>query len=379
MIKFIDILQGLQTGDEGKGAVAYSLCKKSEYDICMRVGGGSNAGHTIYHNGKKFVTHQVPTGIFHGKICIIGNGCVVNLSKLEQEIQDLEAAGIQVKGKLFIANNAHIVMLNHVTEELNESKIGTTKQGIGPCYRDKYARKGIRFENLNTKFVTIDTPDDTYNKVINKDGEDDFASFEEMKIDLYDFLFKNAKEYGILVEGAQGFYLDIDHGDYPYVTSSHASVAGALLNCLPFTKIRKIYGVIKAYETYVGAREFQPKDPIFNKLGDLGMEYGATTGRRRQCNWLDISRLIKAININCVNRLIVCKMDILKQLNDEENNQYWKILESLDNKVTMWLEHSIENEENFKIFLENNVITKTQYLRLDDFQYKYGPDEDINI
>lgn len=372
MIRFIDIIQDLSYGDCGKGAVAYSLSKKEEYDICMRVNGGSNAGHTIYHNGKKFVTHQVPTGIFHGKICIIGSGCVVNISKLRKEIQELEEAGIQVKGNLFIANNAHIVMEKHVKEEENESAIGTTKQGIGPCYRDKYDRRGVRIENLNRAFYTIDTPPDTYNRILSPEGSDNTKDFEPMKIDLYTFLYSQPHSFGILVEGAQGFYLDIDHGDYPYVSSSHSSVAGALLNCLPHNKVRKVYGVIKAYETYVGAKKFQPDDPIFDKLCELGQEFGATTGRRRQCSWLNLEELVKAARINAVTHLIVSKTDILRELNFQEQDKYWKIRD-----LRNWT-YNCRDVDDFIQVIEDNLYHNCG-IYFENIQFKYGPEQDITI
>lgn len=372
MIKFIDIIQDLSYGDCGKGAVAYSLSKKPEYNLCMRVNGGSNAGHTIYHNGKKFVTHQVPTGIFHGKTCIIGNGCVVTLSKLKKEIEELEAEGVQVKGKLFIAHNAHIVMSKHVQEETNEAKIGTTKQGIGPCYRDKYARLGVRMENLLAPFTLADTPEDTMLYVTDVNGDKDHSFFTDMIIDLYSFLYDRRENYGILVEGAQGFYLDIDHGDYPYVSSSHSSVAGALLNCLPYNKVRKVYGVVKAYETYVGAKQFQPEDPIFDKLADLGQEYGATTGRRRQCNWLNIEAVCKAANINAVTHLVVSKLDILRELNFQENDQYWKLRDSID---TIYY---CSNVDDFIMTVSDELFLVCG-VYFENIQFKYGPEQEITV
>lgn len=372
MIKFIDIIQDLSYGDCGKGAVAYSLSKKPEYNLCMRVNGGSNAGHTIYHNDKKFVTHQVPTGIFHGKTCIIGNGCVVTLSKLKKEIEELEAEGVQVKGKLFIAHNAHIVMDKHVQEEINESKIGTTKQGIGPCYRDKYSRLGVRMENLLAPFTLPDTPEDTMLYITDVNGDTDHSFFDGMIIDLYSFLYARQENFGILVEGAQGFYLDIDHGDYPYVSSSHSSVAGALLNCLPYNKVRKVYGVIKAYETYVGAKNFQPDHPIFDKIGDLGQEYGSTTGRRRQCNWLDMDRLIKAARINSVTHLIVSKLDILRELNFQEKDQYWKVRDSQGWTL------DCSNVDDFIQFIENALYDNCG-MYFENIQFKYGPEQEITI
>lgn len=368
MIKFVDIIQDLSYGDCGKGAVAYSLSKKDEYDICMRVNGGSNAGHTIYHKGKKFVTHQVPTGIFHGKICIIGNGCVVNLSKLYAEIKELEEAGISCENKLFIAHNAHIVMFDHVQEEEEESRVGTTKQGIGPCYRDKYARIGYRIEHLGRTIKSHNS--DKTGTIWCENVPVEF--FTKMTIDLYEFLFSRKKEYGILVEGAQGFYLDIDHGDYPYVSSSHSSVAGALLNCLPYNKVRKVYGVIKAYETYVGAKKFQPNDPIFNKLCELGQEFGATTGRRRQCNWLNIEDTIKAAQINGVTHMVISKLDILRELNFQEQDKYWKIRDSGD-----WSLNCVDVDD-FIQEIENALYQNCNIL-FENVQFKYGPEQEITV
>lgn len=372
MIKFVDIIQDLSYGDCGKGAVAYSLSKKPEYNLCMRVNGGCNAGHTIYHNGKKFVTHQVPTGIFHGKTCIIGSGCVVTLSKLKKEIEELEAEGVQVRGKLFIAGNAHIVMSKHVQEEIDEAKIGTTKQGIGPCYRDKYARSGIRIENLLTPFKTIDTPEDTVCIVTDIDGGKDHSFFTDMIIDLYSFLYDRQENFGILVEGAQGFYLDIDHGDYPYVSSSHSSVAGALLNCLPYNKVRKVYGVIKAYETYVGAKKFQPDDPIFDKLADLGQEFGATTGRRRQCDFLNLQGVKEASNINAVTHLVVSKLDVLKELNAQEEEKHWKIRDS-----SGWT-LDFADVDDFTMFIKAQMFSCCD-IPAACIQFKYGPEEEIIV
>lgn len=367
MIKEITVILGLQTGDEGKGAVIYSLSKKPEYDICMRVNGGSNSGHTVYHNGKKFVTHQVPTGIFHGKVCIIGNGCVVNLRKLYDEITELEAIGVSCKDKIFVAKNAHIIMPEHIQEEEKESRIGTTRQGIGPCYRDKYARIGYRFDTMGK--VT----EHSHTENIWCEGVP-LEFFTDMTIDLYEFLYNSVTDFGILVEGAQGFYLDIDHGDYPYVSSSHSSVAGALLNCLPFNKVRKVYGVIKAYETYVGAMKFQPNDPIFNKLADLGFEFGATTGRRRQCNWIDLERLIKAIQINCVTDLIISKCDILRELNSLENDKYWKIKVTGEDSTEIY---TFVDEEEFKSFLETEIWNNCNISDTLNIQFKYGPEQEI--
>ena len=301
MIEYIDFVLGLQNGDEGKGAVAHSLASRPEYNLVMRCQGGSNAGHTIFHQGNKVVTHLVPCGFMHNKVSIIGSGCVVNVRKFFEEINYLKQLGFNTN-YIYIADNAHVVTEEHISEEANEAKIGTTKQGIGPAYRDKYARKGLRAK---------DVPD--------------LAGYT---INLYELLHEKENNLRILVEGAQGFELDIDHGDYPYVTSSHTTLAGCLLNLLPHNKVRKVYGCIKAYETYVGSKSFQDKNDedfkVLEQLADLGNEYGSTTGRRRQCNWIDEKMLKKASVVNCVTHLIISKMDILTHLNNHYQNKFWK-------------------------------------------------------
>jgi adenylosuccinate synthase len=284
MIKFADVIVDLQAGDTGKGKVAHSLCKSGEYTHVIRYNGGGNAGHTIYHNGQKFVTHFIPCGVLYGIKSIIGPGCVVNINKLVDEINTLQTAGISVMGKLFIDKRAHIITDIHINEDSKDTEIGTTKTGNGPCYRDKYYRKGVRAETS--------------------------TFLQPMVIDIYDELY-GENEVSILFEGAQGFELDIDWGDYPYVTSSHCTVGSAILNGVPPQKIRNVYGVAKAYRTYVGAKSFEGESEYFEMIRKEGGEFGATTGRPRQINWIDLNDLQKAININGVNKLIINKIDIL--------------------------------------------------------------------
>lgn len=285
MIKYADVVVDLQAGDTGKGKVAHSLCKSGEYTHVIRYNGGGNAGHTVYHKGKKFVTHYIPVGVFYGIKSIIGTGCVVNFIDLCKEWGELEDNGINVSDYLYIDKRVHLIQLEHLMEDQKDTDIGTTKTGNGPAYRDKYARKGIRAgDKLDSKYI----------------------------IDIYEELH-NSDPSKILFEGAQGFELDIDWGDYPYVTSSHCTVGSAILNGVPPQKIRKVYGVAKAYRTYVGAKTFEGEDAIFAKIRELGDEYGATTGRSRQINWLDIDLLIKAININGVTNLIFNKIDVLEK------------------------------------------------------------------
>ena len=286
-----DIIVGLQYGDEGKGKVVYNLIQKNNYDYCLRFNGGPNAGHTIYHNDKKIITRQIPTGIFYGLTCIIGSNCVLDLNKLEEEIKLVESVGISdVRDKLKIAYNCHIIKEEHIIEDKNTDKIGSTGSGIRPVYREKYNRNGIRAEA--------------------------YADIHGCEIiDLYEALSKEGIK--ILCEGAQGFMLDIDYGNYPYVTSSNCHAGIVTNNSISLRNIRNIYGICKCYNTYVGNMEYQPsgeEGKILDDLGRLGNEFGSNTERKRQCNWLDIDELIKAIYINGVNVLIMNKCDIIEKL-----------------------------------------------------------------
>lgn len=283
-----DIVVDLQYGDCGKGKVAHALLKNGSYTHCVRYNGGCNAGHTIYHKGRKFVTHHIPAGVFFGVKSIIGPGCVVNLEQFFKEIEELEAGGIDVEGNLFIATNTHIITPEHLREDQEDTKIGTTKRGNGPAYRDKYARSGVRAESI--------------------------PALAPYLIDIYYELHSNLNAE-VLCEGAQGFGLDVDWGDYPYVTSSHCTTAGALLNGIPPQSVRKVYGVAKAYETYVGAKKFEGDEKVFAQIRDVGNEYGATTGRPRQCNWMNISLMKKGANINGVTDLVINKVDVMRKVN----------------------------------------------------------------
>jgi adenylosuccinate synthase len=301
-----DIILGLSYGDEGKGKVTNSLLKNGGYTHCVRFGGGHNAGHTIYKDGKKLVTHAIPTGVVQGVKSIIGPGCVINTGLLEDEIKELESAGVAVRDLLFVDKRTNLITGEHLHEDSRDTKIGTTKRGNGPAYRDKYARKGLRF------------------------GE----GLRGIKpIDIYEEFFNNHPDAVALFEGAQGFHLDIDWGDYPYVTSSHCTTGGAILNGIPPQSIRKVIGVTKAYDTYVGAKQFEPDEQIFRDIRRVGNEFGATTGRPRQVNFLNLPNLIKAVRINGVTDLVVNKVDILEQVNT------WKVITDgkvvdLGNKMT---------------------------------------------
>lgn len=281
-----DIVVDLQYGDTGKGKVAHYLCKTKKYTHVLRYNGGCNAGHTVYHHGNKFVTHHIPVGVFWGVKSIIGPGCVVDPVQFFKELKDIEAGGVDTKGMIFIAKNTHIITEAHKHEDGKEATIGTTKKGTGPAYRDKYARTGIRAESV--------------------------PELEPYLIDMYDE-FHRKGDTVILGEGAQGFGLDIDWGDYPYVTSSHCTTAGFLLNGFPPQSVRDVWGVAKMYETYVGAKKFESDNPIFDKIRTLGEEFGATTGRPRQVNWMNVEFFEKAIRMNGVTHVVFNKIDIMRE------------------------------------------------------------------
>lgn len=285
-----DIVVDLQYGDCGKGKIAHALCRDNKYTHVIRYNGGCNAGHTIYHDGVKFVTHHIPCGVFFGIKSIIGPGCVVHVETFLQEIEELEQAGIPAGDLVQIATNAHIITDFHRAEDGKDEEIGTTKRGNGPAYRDKYARRGVR---------ALEDP-----------------RLSKYLVNMYQELYENEEfeEIEILFEGAQGFGLDVDWGDYPYVTSSHCTVGSAMLNGVPPKAIRNVWGVAKIYETYVGAKEFEGPEDVFEEIRELGQEYGATTGRPRQINWLDFDMLKMASRINGVNKLVINKMDILDQV-----------------------------------------------------------------
>lgn len=286
MIEYVDICVGLAWGDEGKGKIVSQLTK--HYDYVCRWNGGDNAGHTIYVDNKKYSTHLIPSGVFHGIKSIIGPGCVINIKSFLNEIKYLKDNGFNID-LIKVSPKAHIVSDEHICEdkEKYKDKIGTTARGVGPCYTDKYARKG------NT--------------------------VNDFKEELKEYIWDEVLEGKILCEGAQGFWLDIDHGNYPYVTSSNTLPYSACSLGFPHQKIRKIYGAAKIYDTRVGI------DPEFSdeldnneelmKIAETGKEYGTTTGRLRKVNYLNINKLIKALYYSGTTDLIISKIDILENIN----------------------------------------------------------------
>jgi adenylosuccinate synthase len=299
----VDVVVDLQYGDCGKGKVTHHLAHNKKYSHVLRYNGGCNAGHTIFHNGKKFVTHHIPAGVFFGIPSIIGNGCVLDPDQFFREIKMLEAGGIKTCGKIFVANNTHVITAAHKAEDGKVGgKIGTTGRGNGPAYRDKYGRTGVRAEQVK--------------------------KLKPYLIDLYAEWFTpssvegSKKDVRILAEGAQGFGLDIDWGDYPFVTSSHCTAAGALLNGLPPSAVDEVWGVAKVYETYVGAKKFQPAGKVFDQIVEIGEEFGATTGRRRQANWMDMQTLERAVRVNGVTHVVFNKVDVLRAV------EQWAVIDN---------------------------------------------------
>ncbi len=291
------IVVGLQYGDEGKGKVVNHLLKNNNYTFSVKANGGPNAGHTIYIDEKKLVLHQLPIGAVNKDMkCLIGPNCVIDMLKLENEIKMVEDAisfepEKKVSKRLYLSYNAHIIKQCHIEEDCNTDTIGSTKCGIRPAYRDKYDRRGTRVEDLklNEEWNMVDSYE-ILNPSMGRPG---------------------AADESILFEISQGFNLDIDFGKYPYVTSSSCHV-GTIVSCgFPISNIDKVYGVAKIYTTYVGNMEFQSDDPLLEKLQILGNEFGATTSRKRQCNWLNLNELNKAIYVCGVTDLIVNKCDII--------------------------------------------------------------------
>ena len=329
------VIIGAQWGDEGKGKVIDIYAKDS--DFIVRYQGGNNAGHTVVIGKDSFVLHLIPSGILHkGRICVIGNGVVVDPKALLEEIEVLESKGIQIDSRLLVSENAHVIFPYHrKLDELREAKkknIGTTKKGIGPCYADKVARLGIRFADLLNDDVlkeklqnNLDEKNAILLKIYNAEG----FSFDELYKE-YTGYAKRLKKYiydttvilneaiegrkRILFEGAQGTLLDVDHGTYPYVTSSNSTAGGASTGTgAGPTKIDKVIGVVKAYTTRVGEGPFPTefKKDLMDKIREKGREFGATTGRPRRCGWFDSVVVRHAVMVNGIDEIVVTKLDVL--------------------------------------------------------------------
>lgn len=332
------VVLGTQWGDEGKGKLIDILSR--DVDIIVRFQGGNNAGHTVVVKDEEFIFHLIPSGILHkDKICVIGNGVVVDPAVLLEEISSLKKRGIKVSDNLKVSKACHLIMPYHkILDALREShrsqKIGTTKRGIGPCYVDKYMRCGIRAGDLLNKEIfrakladNLKEKNGIFKKVYKHEG----FSFKEIYQEYLDygrlmneflvdtslFLDKAAREKkAILFEGAQGTFLDVDFGTYPFVTSSNTTLGGVFTGTGIGAKINRVIGVTKAYTTRVGEGPFptQFDSSLMEKVRSRGKEYGATTGRPRRCGWLDALMMKLSVRINGLSELAVMKLDVLDNL-----------------------------------------------------------------
>lgn len=321
-INYVDICIGLNWGDEAKGKIISNLAKSNnKYDFVCRFNGGNNAGHTIYINNIKYKTHLIPTGVFHNIISIIGPDCVVNKESFINEITYLKNNGFNTD-LVKISPRAHIIKNIHIEEDIKNYKSnGSTSRGIAPCYRDKYARIGTQVK------------------------DDDFFK---------DYLWDENLYGNILCEGAQGFWLDINMGNYPHVTSSVTLPYNACSLGFPTHLIRNIYGATKIYDTRVGVDPDFPESLLENdellSIINEGKEYGTTTGKMRKVNWLNLNKLIDSINISGTNYVIMSKIDVL------ENVKLYKLLfnETIVEFTSM---------ENMKSYINDVLLNKCNFIK----------------
>ena len=359
----VDVLLGLQWGDEGKGKVVDVLTP--QYDVIARFQGGPNAGHTLEFEGEKYVLRSIPSGIFQGgKTNIIGNGVVLAPDLFMQEAKDLEKSGHDLKKCLHISKKAHLIMPTHrlidAAQEVNKgkNKVGTTGKGIGPTYTDKISRTGLRvgdiLDNFKEKYEAHKAAHLEILKALNY-SDFDITETEKVWLEGIEYMktfqlvdseheVNNFLKAGksILCEGAQGTMLDVDFGSYPFVTSSNTICAGACsgLGIGP-NKVGDVFGIMKAYCTRVGAGPFPTElfDEDGKKIRDLGHEYGAVTGRERRCGWIDLVALKYAIMINGVTKLIMMKSDVL----DTFSTIKACVAYNVNGKETTELPYSLEN------------------------------------
>ena len=362
----VRIIIGAQWGDEGKGKIVDLLSKQTDY--VARYQGGANAGHTLNFDGQTHILHLIPSGIFHSNTsCIIGNGVVIDPLTLLEEIDLVTNTGVDIEGRLLISENAHVILpyhgsLDKVGEHaLGQQKIGTTGRGIGPAYVHKIARVGIRMMDLsdgeflrkkievnlaeiNTKLQSYSAPPLELEEIY----EQMLSAGEKLKpfiCNTTERIHKAlAADREILLEGAQGALLDIDHGTYPYVTSSSPTAGGACIGTgIPPTSIDNVMGITKAYCTRVGNGPFptELKDKTGDAIREAGHEFGSTTGRPRRCGWIDLVALKYAVKINGINELAITKLDVLDgfetvkacisyTIDGEETTQFPRRLQTLE-------------------------------------------------
>lgn len=335
------VILGAQWGDEGKGKMVDLFSE--HFDIVVRYQGGHNAGHTVFIGDQRYVLTLVPSGILRGKMAVIGNGLVIDPAELIRQIETLEAAGVDVAGKLAISNRAHVIFPFHrMVEKVSEARegrtaIGTTSRGIGPCYEDKIGRRGIRMadlvdeEALAPLFRDLAEDKATLARAFGIQEALDFDAILDQYIrfgqrlrpmvcDAAQFLSRAVAEgKRILFEGAQGSMLDIDHGTYPFVTSSNATAGGVATGAgFPPTKIDGVVGVSKAYVTRVGGGAFPSEalDEQGDRIRNAGGEYGTVTGRPRRCGWFDVPLIRYTAMINGFDSLAITKLDVLDQIEE---------------------------------------------------------------
>ena len=384
------IIMGGQWGDEGKGKIVDLISKN--VNVVARYQGGANAGHTVYSNGKKLVLHQVPSGILQENcICVLGNGMVIDPVELCSEIKELEELKFSTSN-IYISPNAHIVTPLHKAidiknEDSSKNKIGTTGKGIGPTYVDKYNRKGIRaidlldsnkLKNQIQKRLSIALMKDEVERNLSHDNEV-FTVFYNSCEYISKFIknifpIMHNQNSQILVEGAQGALLDIDHGTYPYVTSSNPTIGGISSGLgIPTTKFSEIIGIFKAYVTRVGNGPFPTElfDNIGETIQDIGKEFGATTGRPRRCGWFDSVAANYSIKLNGINQIVLTKLDILSEFdsikvctaykNDKnESNDYSEFMNSLDDVNPIYKEFKGWNCDISNIKSYNDLPTNAK-------------------
>jgi adenylosuccinate synthase len=362
-MKKVDVLLGLQWGDEGKGKIVDVVTPT--YDIIARFQGGPNAGHTLIFDGEKYVLHTIPSGIFReNTINIIGNGVVIDPVIIREEIEKLERKGIDVASKLLISKKAHLILPTHkILDKYSEeqkgiTKIGSTLKGIGPTYMDKTGRNGLRIgdslaPNFKEKYAALVLKHQTI--LGDYDYQDLLAEHEAKWFDAMEFLKKftliDSEQYihtalldgkSILAEGAQGTMLDIDFGTYPFVTSSNTVTAGTCtgLGVAP-NRIGEVIGIFKAYCTRVGSGPFPTE--LDNEIGEnirtIGHEYGATTGRNRRCGWIDLPALKYAIMVNGATQLAMMKADVLDSFETIEVCTHYNI----DGKIVDYFPYDINS------------------------------------
>lgn len=412
----VDVLLGLQWGDEGKGKVVDVLTPR--YDVVARFQGGPNAGHTLEFEGKKYVLRSIPSGIFqHGQINVIGNGVVLDPVLFAEEAKALEESGVNLRKVLKISKKVHLILPTHrlldaaLERAKGGAKIGTTGKGIGPTYTDKVSRNGLRLGNLFHNFDAKYSAARARHLVRLKSLDAEPQNLKELEdkwmealdyiktFDIVDseYLINGYLNEGksVLCEGAQGTMLDVDFGSYPFVTSSNTITAGACsgLGVAP-NKIGEVYGIFKAYCTRVGSGPFPTElhDETGKKIRDLGHEYGAVTGRERRCGWIDLVALRYAIMINGVTQLIMMKSDVLDsfatikactayKINGEETDLFPFDIDSVDiepiyTELPGWQTDltKMKSEDEFPETFSNYIRFLEEQLRTPITIISIGPD-----